>query len=55
MSHSEESRMHIYIGTTANCESDDREIECVLHYAERNMEQPVTAGLYDIETTVCIP
>ena len=35
-----------------NAESEDREVECVLHYAEWNLGEPITAGLYDIETTV---
>jgi hypothetical protein len=37
-----------------NTENDERGVDCILHYAERNPERPVTAGLYDIRTTVCL-
>ena len=37
-----------------NNEKQDRAVDCVLYYAESNLEEPVTSGLYDIETTVSV-
>lgn len=37
-----------------NSENDHRGLECTLYYAEQDPADPITAGLYDIETTVRI-
>jgi hypothetical protein len=36
-----------------NDENDHRDVECTLYYAEQDPGLPLTAGLYDINTTVC--
>ncbi|KAN0140665.1 hypothetical protein V8E53_001492 [Lactarius tabidus] len=35
-----------------SCKNDKRSVNCTLHYAEPRPEEPITAGLYDIETTL---
>jgi hypothetical protein len=35
-----------------SCKNDNRSVDCTLHYTEPHPEEPITAGLYDIETTV---
>ena len=31
-----------------------RAINCMLYYLETNLEHPVSAGLYDVETSMCM-
>lgn len=42
-----EARLYWY-----NNEDQIRAIDCVLYYAEMNLERPVVAGLYDVQTSV---
>ena len=42
-----EARLYWY-----NNEDQIRAIDCVLYYAEKNLERPIVAGLYDVQTSV---